>query len=148
MVKINFGGLNFSYFASWLGQALSRLDHSDLLPPTGHSQCCTHVVFAHGLGLTMPGSKGRTGALSSLTNQTNQEIEVQRGDFKLSSALAYPISSVVHSFNKYFLETYYVLSAGALQGMRQQRAQLCIADMPCGGAGGRDTPLTSKSLRG
>lgn len=148
MVEINFGALNFWYFAPWLGQALSQFDHSDLLPPTGHSQCCTHVGFAHGLGLTMPGSKGRTGALISLTNQTNQEIEVQRGDFKLSSALAYPIYSVVYSFNKYFLETYYVLGAGALQGMRQQRALLRIADMSCGGAGGRDTPSTSKSVKG
>lgn len=56
------GRLNFRCSEHQVAQALSWFSHSDLLPPTGHNQCCsrpeTYKAFAHlriwFMGLTMP----------------------------------------------------------------------------------------------
>ena len=88
------GRLNFRCSEHWLAQALSWFSHSDLLPPTGHSQYCirpeTYKAFAQlrirFMGIKMPFWKGLQ--RSSLPPLTNEKRKIQRGGFSICAAEA------------------------------------------------------------
>lgn len=96
-------GIKFRCFESCVAQALSRPNHGDLLPPTGHYQCCTQRKPGFAQLRIPPGSSNACWKgleRSPGPPPANEQVEAQRGDFK--RRVHWPPLSVrlfIHSIN-------------------------------------------------